>query len=109
MKMSTHEVQDLKSEELDGAYPKACVVNTTRYRVHGEIKYAACSTDNFNLRAGAQESFARGLCLLTRINAVVQLEDRDVQAKPYTSTGTSYSQFAVIEVAPGVFEVTRRT
>lgn len=109
MKMSTHEVQDLKNEELDGAYPKACVVNTTRYRVHGEIKYAACSTDNFNLRAGAQESFARGLCLLTRINAVVQLEDRDVQAKPYTSTGTSYSQLAVIEVAPGVFEVTRRT
>ncbi|HDG1690263.1 TPA: hypothetical protein R4S64_000609 [Kluyvera georgiana] len=107
--MEMDNVVDLKDQEVDGAYPQACVVNTTKYRIHGEIKYAACSTDHFNIRPGQSASFPRGLCLLTRINATIELPDRDVEAKPYTSSGTSYSQFAVIEVAPNVFEVTRRT
>jgi len=108
----TDEMNDLKGEKeqkSDGAYPAASVTNTTSHRIHGKIDYAVCSSDNFNLMAGKEASFPRGLCLLTEINATIELPDRDVEAKPYTSSGTSYSQFAVIEVAPGIFEVTRRT
>ncbi|PLT48033.1 hypothetical protein B8V81_0165 [Paenibacillus pasadenensis] len=49
----------------------------------------------------------RGVCLLTRISATVRTPSGDIAAEPYTSSGTSYSQFAIIQVGVNQFRVTR--
>jgi hypothetical protein len=49
----------------------------------------------------------RGGCLLTEITATVQTPQGNIVAKPYTSSGTSYSQFAVINTGGNTFAVTR--
>jgi len=52
----------------------------------------------------------RGVCLVTEISANVSTPGGTVEATPYTSSGTSYSQFAVLQTSdnPLAFEVTRR-
>ena len=50
-----------------------------------------------------------GLCLVTKITATVKTPNGDVKATSYTSSGTSYSQYAVINYGDGNnFQVTRR-
>ncbi|MDE9448417.1 hypothetical protein KKJ04_23700, partial [Xenorhabdus bovienii] len=51
---------------------------------------------------------SRGVCLLTKITATVRTPNGDIEAVPYTSSGTSYSQFAIIQTGNNTFEVTRR-
>jgi hypothetical protein len=45
---------------------------------------------------------------VTEISATVVTPKGNIQATSYSSSGTSYSQFAVIEVGDNKFEVTRR-
>jgi len=95
------------------AYPPVNIVNSTGYSVSGTVTYASafCSNDNYGM--GPNKSWTasgRGVCLVTEISANVSTPGGTVEATPYTSSGTSYSQFAVLQTSdnPLAFEVTRR-
>ena len=93
------------------SYPVVQICNSTPYPASGEVSYASifCSNDSFTLAPGAcWEAASRGVCLVTKITVVVTVNGNPVQAAPYTSSGTSYSQFAVVQVGNG-FAVTRVT
>ncbi|WP_216651793.1 hypothetical protein [Paenibacillus sp. NEAU-GSW1] len=45
--------------------------------------------------------------MLTKITATVVTPSGNIEAEPYTSSGTSYSQFAIIQVGANRFQVTR--
>ncbi|WP_211237412.1 hypothetical protein [Paucisalibacillus globulus] len=47
--------------------------------------------------------------MITRITAIVRTPIGEVNAVPYTSSGTSFSQYAIIQTGEYLFEVTRRT
>ena len=67
-----------------------------------------CSTDYYCV--GPNRSWhadSRGWCLITEITANVQGPHGDVNAKSYKSTGTGFSQFAVISYGRSDFAVTR--
>ena len=56
------------------AYPKVHIVNSTNYTVKGTVKYAACSSDDFEIAPwGSWTAGSRGVCLLTKITANVKL------------------------------------
>jgi hypothetical protein len=84
-------------------YPDVKLTNSTPYKASGHISFAACSGNDFNnLAPNDSQSFSRGACLLTKITATVNGQD----ATPYESSGTSYSQYAIIVQGTG-FAVTR--
>lgn len=88
-------------------YPYAEVTNSTGHDVSGEVKYAGCTTDDYTVKPGKTwRATSRGLCLLTVVEANVHTPDGVVRAKPYTSSGTSYSQFLVARMGDG-YIVTR--
>jgi len=89
------------------SYPDVNITNSTKFSVTGTVHYAACSSDNFNLSTGTNQSFGRGVCLVTEITAEVYLPSGKVAASSYESSGTSYSQYAVIEQPPGSYKVSR--
>jgi hypothetical protein len=89
------------------SYPDVHVHNSTNYSVTGTVHYAACSSDDFNLGPGTDFYHSRGACLITEITANVFLPNGSITATPYESSGTSYSQYAVIENLPGKYTVTR--
>jgi hypothetical protein len=93
------------------AYPLVQIVNSTNYAARGKVEYLSffCSDDNYYVGPWSSWSASsRGLCLLTKISAVlVGTPSGDIQATPYTSSGTSYSQFAVIQWGANSFRVTR--
>ncbi len=94
------------------AYPPVNIVNSTDYTVHGIVRYrsAFCSDDQYSVggRGGSWTEPGRGVCLLTEVSAVVQTNTGNIDAAPYTSSGTAYSQFAVIQAGTDSYEVTRR-
>ena len=45
---------------------------------------------------------------MTEISATLQTPNGNIVATSYTSSGTSYSKFAIIQTSPTAFEVTRR-
>ncbi len=82
-------------------YPKVKIHNSTPYICKGKVFYASifCSDDNYTVTPSPDTWVAasRGVCLVTKITAHVHLDDGTiVEAKPYTSSGTSYSDFSVI-------------
>ena len=88
------------------SYPDFHIINSTPYAASGSVKYAACSTDSWttkDLPAGGAWSHSRGVCLITSVNATVN----GIDADSYSSSGTSYSQFAIIVKAGGGYAVTR--
>jgi hypothetical protein len=88
-------------------YPDVIVCNSTPYPAHGQVKYSACSTDDWKAPPnGCCVPIWRGLCLITQITATVDTPTGPVTAIPYTSSGTSYSQFIVISYGGG-YMVTR--
>jgi len=107
------------AEEINMAeeplYPAVNIINSTTHAVTGTVVYAACSDDDFKIAAGPGTSWTgpyRGGCLITEISAQIAYEGTFVEATPYESSGTSYSEFAVIQQNqknPPGFEVTRRT
>jgi hypothetical protein len=89
------------------SYPDVHITDSTKFTVAGTVHYIACSSDDFNIGPGSDWSHSRGVCLISKITSQVFLPDRQVDATPYESSGTSYSQFAVIENPPGQYAVTR--
>lgn len=80
------------------SYPSVKVYNSTNETCSVKVKYAACSTDETDIFPMSDWSNDRGLCLITEVSAIVRLPDGKSQdAKSYTSSGTSYSEFAIIK------------
>ena len=95
-----------------GAYPPVSITNSTPFSAFGDVNYASflCSDDHYNVdgNGGNWTASSRGVCLLTRITAIVRTPSGDIAATPYTSSGTSYSEFVIIQTGPNQFAVTRR-
>ena len=90
------------------AYTKVAVHNNTEFNVFGEINYAGCRTDRYQIAPGAalRQTSNRGGCLVTRITGTVSGKARAPNAKAgpvqaYTSSGTSYSEFFVQDTGNG--------
>ncbi|SFT23616.1 hypothetical protein [Paenibacillus sp. BC26] len=91
-------------------YAPVQIFNSTSYNAFGTVEYASifCSDDNYRVaRNSTWTASSRGICLVTRITAVVQTPSGNIQAEPYNSSGTSFSQFAIIQVGENRFQVTR--
>lgn len=92
------------------SYPLVEIYNSTNFVVSGKVDYASifCSDDNYTVSPlTTWKASSRGVCLLTKITATVKTPNGDIVATPYESSGTSYSQFAIIQKSPTVFAVTR--
>lgn len=93
------------------SYPLVNIHNATNYIVKGKVEYlsAFCSNDTYVVTPNTRwEASSRGVCLVTKITATVKTPRGDFEAAPYTSSGTSYSKYAVITIGEDKFEVTRR-
>lgn len=90
-------------------YPFVSISNSTQHNVSGRVEFAACFQSTYVTHVGQTwTDDERGVCLVTKITAVVATNDGNVEARPYVSTGTSYSNYAVI-YRNGNYEVTRVT
>lgn len=93
-------------------YDPVQIFNSTSFNAFGTVEYASifCSNDNYSVqRDETWRASSRGVCLVTRVTATVRTPSGNIQAEPYTSSGTSYSQFAIIQVGVNRFQVTRVT
>src|SRR2546425_1101964 len=96
------------------SYPLVNIVNSTNYSASGTVEYASafCSNDNWGAGAGQPwTASSRGGCLGAGVTANLAGNGTTIQATAYSSSGTSYSQFALIQTGfgnPPTFEVTRR-
>lgn len=93
------------------SYPYVTIADSTNYIASGTVSYASafCSNDDYTVTPNTTWSASsRGVCLVTEISATVKTPNGDIVATPYTSSGTSYSQFAIIQTGSNSFEVTRR-
>jgi len=75
-------------------YPDTFLKNSYFHEVKGQIDYLGCSDDSYDLHPGKSGQFFRGVCLITRIFGT-DVTTGDM-CTPYTSSGTSYSQFEII-------------
>ncbi len=100
-----HAARDLRL----ASYPTVKIINSTPYVAHGTVHYAACSSDGFTVAPNTQwHAGSRGLCLLTKIDAKITTPNGDVDVSPnYTSSGTSYSEFGIIQNPPTGYQMTR--
>jgi len=85
------------------SYSDVSITNSTPYPISGVVHYASvfCSNDHFSIDPGATWTHSRGVCLITEIDATVYPPSGTVQASPYESDGTTYSQF-VVAASPGI-------
>ena len=93
------------------SYPLVNISNSTNFIASGTVEYASifCSNDDYTVTPTTSwQASSRGVCLVTKISATVNTPNGNIVATPYTSSGTSYSQFAIIQTGPNSFEVTRR-
>jgi len=93
------------------SYPLVNIQNSTNYTAKGIVYYASdlCSNDDYSVAPDVSwQASSRGACLITKISAYVETTSGNVEALPYSSSGTSYSQFVVISVGKNKFEVIRR-
>lgn len=95
------------------SYPLVHIVNSTAYGASGTVSYASafCSNDNYSASAngGSWTASSRGVCLVTQVSATVFVNGSPINAAAYESSGTAYSQFAIIQTGPNAFAVTRMT
>ena len=92
-------------------YPYVTITNKTPYAVRkyrsshrsrsSTVSYLVCLSDYMynSLPAGQTwTASSRGLCLVNRIDATLDLPDgrSGIMCTPYTSTGTSYSQYSIL-------------
>lgn len=92
------------------SYPLVEIKNSTNFIATGNVDYASifCSNDSYTVTPlTTWKAKSRGVCLLTKITATVQTPTGNIVATPYESSGTSYSQFAIIQTGPTSFAVTR--
>jgi len=91
-------------------YPPVTVHDSTSYNVSGKVSYASifCSDDDYSATPSTTwNGPGRGVCLVTEITATVKTPNGDIVATPYSSSGTSYSEYAVITTSGTTFQVTR--
>lgn len=90
-------------------HPLVHITNSTPYAVSGKVSYASifCSDNHYSAAAngGTWTATGNGICLVTQISATVHIDGKPIPAEAYTSSGTSFSQFAIICVGAG-FAVT---
>lgn len=92
-------------------YPEVQITNSVANvrMIDGTVSYMSCNGDSHVLtktRTMWQGPY-RGICLVTKITATITtLVGDEVAATLYTSSGTSYSQYAVIS-RNGQYQVTR--
>ncbi|MDO7850317.1 hypothetical protein [Hymenobacter convexus] len=95
------------------AYTNVSITDSTPYGASGKVSYASifCSNDDYTVSAngGNWTASSRGVCLVTEISATVFTPSGPVVAAPYTSSGTAYSQFAIVQTGPNSYAVTRLT
>jgi hypothetical protein len=96
------------------AYPPVKLTNSTPYLASsGTVRYLSwsCTNDNYaNLQSGhIWTGPPRGICLISEITGIVRTPSGDVVAEPYESSGTSYSNFAIIQIGENKFKITRIT
>ena len=92
------------------AYPKVHIANSTNFTAKGTVEYdsAFCGNDDYTAKPHKTwKANSRGICLLTKITATLSTPNGNIQAKAYTSSGTSYSQFAIVQTGDHKFAVTR--
>jgi hypothetical protein len=88
-------------------YPNVQLSNSTLYTVVFTVKYALCRTDTPTVASMKSAApISRGVCLITVVSAIVHTPGGNTPAVAYTSSGTSYSDFACI-LAGGRYVVTR--
>ncbi len=88
-------------------YPHVTIDNSTPYHISGQVDFVVCLQSAFVVNSGHKwEDDDRGVCLVKEVTATVATDNGNVVAKPYTSSGTAFSQFAVI-YRNGGYEVTR--
>ena len=93
------------------AYPLVSIVNSTPFIADGDVEYMSlfCSNDHYTVTPTTTWiAKSRGVCLVTKITATVKTPSGNIKATSYTSSGTSYSQFAILQTGENQFEVTRR-
>lgn len=91
-------------------YPLVKIHNSTSFIASGTVHYmsAFCSDDDYSVTPQTTWSAtSRGVCLVTEISATVRTPSGDICASPYTSSGTSYSKYAIISTGENSFAVTR--
>jgi hypothetical protein len=94
------------------AYPSATVFNNAPVPANVTVRYAACRSDSFtvparNLKDGAGRATSpvnRGACLITGVEAT--FTGKSWTARPYSSKGTSFSQFLIWYDGSGVYTIT---
>jgi hypothetical protein len=94
------------------SYPLVHISNSTNFPAAGQVTYATflCSDDSYTIDPRGQwTAGSRGVCLVTEVSARLNVNGQWINASPYTSSGTSYSQFAIIETGNNTFAVTRVT
>ena len=86
------------------------------YIARGTISFRShfCDDDPYSVTKTEPFKVNSGICLVTKITATVDTPDGKVTAEPYTSSGTSYSQFSVVDngkdsSGKSKFKVTRLT
>lgn len=91
-------------------YEPVSIANTTEFNATGKVDYPSvfCRDDNYDVGAHGQwKASSRGSCLVTRISAVLHTRSGDIWAQPYESSGTGYSNFAIVPTGKDSFMVTR--
>ena len=91
-------------------YPYVAITNSTPYIASGTVAYESllCSNDEYTVTPNTTwTADSRGLCLVQKISATLKTPAGSIVATPYTSSGTSYSQFAILQTGPTSFAVTR--
>jgi hypothetical protein len=92
-------------------YPKVQILNSTQYVARGTVHYLTefCSIDDYSVTPpDTWTGSERRICLVTEINALLKTPNGEIRATSYTSSGTSYSQYAIVQTGPTSFEVNRR-
>ncbi|GIL67125.1 hypothetical protein Vafri_20570, partial [Volvox africanus] len=100
------------SKQIDMSYPKVTIVNSTPYVARGQVDYLSlfCSDDGYTVSANGATWTGpdRGVCLVKKVSATLNTPQGNVEAEAYTSSGTAYSQYAIIYQPNGNgFAVTR--
>lgn len=93
------------------SYPLVTLFDSTPYVAWGKVSYASafCRDDNYSVTPQTQwKASSRGVCLVTKISATVRTPQGDIVAESYTSSGTSYSTFIIVQTGPTAFAVTRK-
>lgn len=111
----TSTTNDIDDHSPLGYYP-VHIVNSSGFEATDvNVNFPACH-DYENIDIKDQHDWeqpnGRGGCLVTHISAKVIVDNSLVVVKPYVSSGTSYSQFAIIRDSPAPdksFVVTRIT